>query len=163
MAKRPIVSNKEIVDSVSLLVPAGVTTDIDILTTVNNYVGTVGTVPLGAMVLGFYIETSTSATATATTQVDWFLVKRNAALGFGNFPAPGATGGNVRRKFIFHESKGLAQGISATTGGQTNRMREFIKIPKGFRRCGDVDTWSIRVTSASVYNFCLKVIYKWYV
>jgi len=160
--KRPIVSNKEIVDAVFLSIVGGVTTDIDLATSVNDYDGTVGTCPLGCTILGFYLETSTGNQSSAPTRIDWYITKRDAGLGLSNWPVPGATGGNVRRKQIFHESKGLGQGIAAGVTGQTTRVREFIGIPKRFRRMGENDKWSIRVGSSNDYNFCMKCIYKWY-
>ncbi len=162
MAKRPIVSNKEIVDVVAFLVAGAVTTDVDIADTVNDYSGVVGTVPLGATILGFYLETSVSNSDTIVNRIDWYLCKRESNLAFGSFPTPGSTGGSNIRKKIFHESKGIGQGAGSTVSGQTTRTREFIKIPKRFRRMGEGDTWSIRVGASSQYNFCLKAIYKWY-
>ena len=161
-SKRPIVSNKEIVDSVVFIVAAGVTTDIDLATAVNDYVGAVGTCPLGASILGFYLETSTNNVDNIVGRTDWLLVKRDSGLATTNFSVPGASGGNVRRKSIFHESKGIGQGSATTAGGQSTRMREFIKIPRKFRRMGENDAWTIRVGSSENYSFCLKCIYKWY-
>jgi len=162
-SKRPIVSNKEIIDTVAFLVTGGVTTDINIASAVNNYTGTIGTQPLGSSLLGFYIETSASNGDSIVNRIDWYLCKRTSGTPFSSFPIPGATGGDVNRKWIFHESKGIGQGEAVSTlGGQTSRMREFIKIPKRFRRMGEADFWSIRVGASTDYNFCLKVIYKWY-
>ena len=162
MAKRPIVSNKEIVDAALLIVAGGVTSDIDIATAVNDYVGSVGTVPIGSAVLGFFLETSTSNVDNIIGRTDWLLIKRENGLATTNYAVPGSSGGNVRRKAIFHESKGLGQGTSTTGGGQTTRMREFIKVPRKFRRMGENDAWTIRVGSSENYSFCLKCIYKWY-
>lgn len=163
MAKRPINSNKEVVDIVALLVAAGVTTDVDIATAVNSYAGVVGTVPLGSSILGFYLETSTATTDSSVARTDWYLCKRTSLTPFGSFPIPGSTGGSPNRKWIFHESKGLGQGIASGTVGQTTRTREFIKIPKRYRRMGEGDVWSIRVGSSQIYNYCLKAIYKRFV
>ncbi len=160
--KRPIVSNKEIVDSVVFIVAAGVTTDIDIATAVNSYAGSVGTVPIGATVLGFYLETSTNNVDNIVGRTDWYLAERPSGIVVGDLPTPGATGGHASRRFIFHESKGIGQGSATTAGGQSTRMREFIKIPKGHRRFSEGKAWTIRVGSSENYSFCLKCIYKWY-
>jgi len=162
MAKRPIVSNKEIVDSVVFIVAGGVTTDIDLATAVNDYTGTVGTVPLGTSILGFYLEISTNNVDNIVGRTDWFLCKRNGGAGFASFPTPGATGGHVNRKFIFHEEKGIGQGAPTTGGGQSFRTKQFIAIPRSKRRMGELDAWSLRVGSSENYSFCLKCIYKWY-
>jgi len=109
------------------------------------------------------LETSTQVNDTILGRIDWYLLKRDNGASFGLFPQPGSTGGATKRKFIFHESKGIGQGAStATLGGQTSRMREFIKIPKKFRRMAEADAWSIRVGASVDYSFCLKCIYKRY-
>ncbi len=161
--KSPIHSNKEIVDSVTLLVAAGVTTDVDLVTAVNDYTGTVGTCRQGATILGFYIESSYNLSQVIVGRFDWFLCKRESGRGTTAFPTPGSTGGTQLRKSIFHERKGVLDGGPGTNiGGQTAKSVEFIKIPKGFQRMGEGDAWTIRAGASTAYSFCLKVIYKWY-
>lgn len=144
------------------IVAGGVITDIDIATAVNDYTGGVGDVPLGATILGFYLETSTNNVDNIVGRTDWFIAERKAGITTGNLPTPGSSGGHNQRSNIFHESKGIGQGNTATVGGQTTRMREFIKIPKSRRRMSEGKVWTIRVGSSENYSFCLKCIYKWY-
>ncbi len=144
------------------IVAGGVTTDITIADSVNDYAGGVGDVPLGATILGFYLETSTNNVDNIIGRTDWYICKRDGSRAIGEYPTPGATGGHILRKKIFHESKGIGQGSATTAGGQSTRMREFIKIPRSFRRMGENDKWTIRVGSSENYSFCLKAIYKWY-
>ncbi len=163
--KRPIVSNKEIVDGTFLSVAAGVTTDFVIASQVNNYTGTVGDCPLGTTILGFYIESSAANIgANVAGRVDWFLGKVQGSPVIATyFPVPGATGGDDNRRMIFHESKGLLNAAGTTgEGGTPPRSREFISIPKKFRRMGENDRWVIRIGSSEGYSACFKVIYKWY-
>jgi len=123
----------------------------------------VGTAAIGSTILGFYLETSTSTGENLIGISDWYLVKRSGNRSPADFPIPGATGGAANRRWIFHESKGIGQGEAGSLlGGQQTRMREFIKIPKGFRRLAENDKWTIRVKGTTDYNFCLKAIYKVY-
>jgi len=162
-SKRPIVSNKEIVDAVTLLVTAGVRTNIALATQVNNYTGTVGTCPLGSKILGFYVETSYNLSQVIVGRFDWYICKRDSGRSSADFPAPGATGGDVLRKKIFHERKGVLDGGTTTNaGGQTSKAVEFIKIPKGYQRMGENDVWTLFIQGSTTYSFCLKCIYKWY-
>jgi len=162
--KSPITSNKEIVDSVTLLVSAGVITNVDIATQTNDYAGTVGTMPLGASILGFYVESSYNLSQVIVGKFDWYLCKRESGRVVTDFPPPGATGGTVLRKSIFHERKGVLDGgTTSNAGGQTSKSVEFLKIPKGFQRMGELDKWTIRAAGTTNYSFCLKVIYKWYI
>ncbi len=163
-SKSPIVSNKEIVDSVVFIVAGGVTTDIAIATAVNDYTGSVGTCPHGANIKGFLVEWSTNNVDNIVSRIDWYLTKVPAGIGLGGMPVPGTTGGNIQRRNIFHEKKGIAQGQSAASlGGQSTRQTEFLAIPKGFQRMAEGQIWGIKVGSSENYSFCLKVIYKWYI
>ncbi len=162
-SKRPIVSNKEIVDVTFLLVSAGVTTNVDLVTAVNDYTGTVGTCPLGAKVLGIYIEASYNLSQVIVGRFDWYICKRESARAVGEFPTPGVTGGHVLRKRIYHERKGVLDGGSASNaGGQTSKSVEFIKFPRGVQRMGENDRWTIFFNGSTNHSFCLKCIYKWY-
>jgi len=162
-AKRPIVSNKEIVDIVTVLVPAGVTTTNSIATQINDYVGTVGTMPLGAKILGFYLEVSYNLAQVIVGRADWFLAKAESGRANGDFPTPGATGGHELRKRIYHERKGILDGgTTSNAGGQTAKSVEFIKIPRGVQRMGEGDRWIVRTSASTNHSFCFKAIYKWY-
>jgi len=160
----PIVSNKEVIDGVFLIVTGGVTTDIKIASAINNHIGTVGTMTTNSVIKGFYLETSYNNVDNIIGRLDWYLCK---VPGAGDvitaYPSPGATGGNVHRTRIFHERKGVAQGATDTIGGQVSKSIEFVAIPKKFQKMSEGDEWFIRVGSSENYSFCLKCIYKWYI
>ena len=159
----PVVSNKEIVDSTVLLASAAVTTDVDIATAVNGYVGTIGTCPLASAIKGFYLEISYNLNQNIVGAFDWFLAKRQMGQTAAVFPLPGSTGGNVFRKRIFHERKGVLDGGNGSNiGGQTSKSVEFIAIPKSFKKMSEGDIWFLRFRGTTNYSFCLKAIYKWY-
>jgi len=158
-----VVSNKEVVDAATLLVVAGVTTDITVATAVNNYTGTVGTCPLGAKIRGFYLETSYNLSQNIVGRADWFICKPEGGRATVDFPIPGSTGGHQLRKRIFHERKGVLDGGPGTNiGGQTAKAVEFVAIPRFLQRMGENDKWVIRVGASTAYSFCMKCIYKWF-
>lgn len=163
LRKVPIVSNKEVVDAVSLIVAGGVTTDIVVATQTNNYLGTVGTCPLGANIKGFLLDVSTNNVDNIVGRTDWYIAKLAAGQIVVNYPTPGATGGTVFRKLIFHEEKGIFQGTATTGGGNAKRGTVFVSIPPKFQRMAEADQWFIRAGSSENYSFCLKCIYKWYI
>ena len=99
--KRPIVSNKEIIDGAFLIVAGGVTTDINLAISTNDYVGTVGTCPIGTSILGFYLEISSNNVDNIVGRTDWYLYKREYGLAVSGYPTPGATGGHDHRKAIY--------------------------------------------------------------
>ncbi len=147
----------------AVLVLGGVTTNVDLATAVNSYVGGVGTAPIGSTILGFYLELSSLNSDSIVNREDWYLCKRDGGRTVADFPTPGATGGAQQRKNIFHEEKGLFQGEAVSTlGGQSFRTKQFIAIPKKYRRMGEADVWTIRYGASTDYSFCLKAIYKWY-
>ncbi len=156
LALRPVNSNKEVIDTTLLAVGAAVVTTTILAQSINDYVGTVGTCPLGAVIKGLYLFVQILPTA-GTANVDWFLMKSPNAI---VPPIPGAVGGNVARKFILHEEKGLPG--NAADGAYPATFKGVIKIPKSRQRMAEGDTIRILVRGADVYNACIKAIYKWY-
>ncbi len=162
--KHPIVSNKEVVDVVSLLTAGGTTTTIDVATQINDYTGAIGTMPIGAKILGFYLEISYNLSQVIVGNFDWYLALRQSNRSIGDFPIPGSVGGDKLRKKVFHERKGVLDGgTTSNAGGQTSKSVEFIKVPKGFQRMGELDKWIIQLRGSTSYSFCIKCIYKWYI
>lgn len=147
-----------------LAVASGVTTDISLVAAVNDYVGLIATCPIGSKVKAMYIEYSYNGNSTISNGRMDFFVCKNPNFGIGTFPVPGATGGNNKRKFIFLERKGLNP---FSTGGfgansQLARGAGWIMIPKRYQNIAEGDSIFMRVNSSIAYNFCLKVIYKWF-
>ncbi len=160
----PVVSNKEIIDGVFLIVAGGVTTDVSLAAAVNNYTGTVGDVPVNGQVKGFYLETSYANVDNIVGRLDWYLCKKPAGLAIASFPSPGATGGTNFRKYIFHEEKGIfTNGNGTTAGGQMKSTKQFIAIPPRFKKMSEDDAWFIRIGASENYSFCIKAIYKWFI
>ena len=159
----PVVSNKEVIDSTVLLAAAAVTTDVDIATAVNGYIGTIGTCPLASSIKGFYLEISYNLNQNIVGAFDWYLAKRQLGQPASAYPVPGTTGGDPFRKRIFHERKGVLDGGNGSNiGGQTSKSVEFIAIPKSFKKMSENDVWFLRFRGTTNYSFCLKAIYKWY-
>jgi len=159
-------SNKETIDGVFLKVTGAVITDVVVAKSVNDYIGTVGTMPIGSKVKGCFIEWSYNADSTLEGRMDWYFCKLPAGEAFVNMPIPGATGGNLRRKYIFQERKGLSNPFNTGSGfAVSSQIRGgimFLKIPRRFQNMAEGDQLAIRIQSSVNYNFCLKVIYKWF-
>lgn len=154
-------TNKETVDSVTFAVAAGVTTRIAVASTVNDYTGTVGTCPLGSIIKALWIEASYTKADSLVGRLDWLVIKIPSGVG-GLTTVPGATGGFIGRKFIFLERKGIQSNDGLVgQGGSPARSAGWLMIPKRYQRMGEGDTLNIDIGSSVVYNFCLKVIYKW--
>ncbi len=147
-------SNKEIVDSTLLGVAAATTSTTTVASVVNDYTGTVGTVPLGAVIKSLFVFVQVIPTA-ATANVDWFLIKSPSGT---VLPVPGATGGNVARKFILHEEKGIPG--NASDGAYPATFKDVIRIPKGRQRMAEGDTIKIKTRGTDIHNVCIKTIYK---
>ncbi len=160
----PVVSAKNILDLTATGVAAGVTTDLGIAVGVNNYTGVAGTVPIGANVKNIYFSYSYNFAQGFPTRMGMYICKKPAGIGTGTMPVPGNTSGDPFRRFIFLEMKGLGS-ASSDAFGQDSQIRGFsgwLKIPKRFRRIGEDDQLFLRVGSASNYNVCVKVIYKYF-
>ncbi len=154
MALRPIVSSKEVVDATLLSVGAGVTSATSICTVVNDYVGTVGSVPVGAKVGSLFLFVQIIPTAT-TENVDWFISKFPAGV---TMPIPGVVGGTTARKYILHEEKGIPG--NASDGAYPATFKGVIKIPRGRQRMAEGDLIQVRTRGVGVHNVCIKAIYK---
>jgi len=158
--RAPVRHNKEIVDAVNLVIAAGVTTTINVATAVNDYVGGVGTCPISAKVKAFWLEVSYTKGESTVGRLDWYLAKAPALT--STLPTPGATGGTLGRKYIFLERKGLASldGL-LEQGGSPARFAGWIMVPKRFQNMAEGDGFQVIIGASVVYNFCMKVIYKW--
>ena len=152
----PINSNKEILDSTLLGVGAAVNSLVTVATAINDYVGTVGTVPIGSTIRGVYLFVAILPTA-GTANVDWYLIKGNTAT-VGAAPVAGATGGDVNRRFILHEEKGIPG--NAADGAYPATFKGFIAIPKGRQRMGEGDLIRVVLRGTDIHNICIKCIYK---
>jgi len=149
---------------VFLAVAAAVTTDFVVASSVNDYTGAIGTCPIGAKIKAIFIDYSYNSNSSISNgRMDFYLCK-NPNIGLANFPIPGATGGNAKRKFIFLERKGLNPVATAGFGANSQLARGagWIRIPKRFQNMAEGDSMTIRIGSSIDYNFCIKTIYKWF-
>lgn len=157
---RPVTSNKEVLDSVSLGVTGGTTTGVTLATGVQNYTGTQFECPVGARINGFYLFIQIGPDFT-DANVDWYLAKRRSGQSFAtDFPTPGATGGSNVRNQIYHEEKGIP-GDNGSVSPLT--FRGFIAIPKRYQRMREGDVIQLRLRSSDNHNLCVKAIYKWFI
>lgn len=159
-------SNKEIVDGVFLGVTGAVITDVSLATAVNTYGGAVGTMPIGTKIKAMFIEWSYNNASTLEGRMDMYIAKSPGGMTIGSFPIPGATGGATNRKFIFMERKGLQNPFNTSSGfavsSQIRGGYTLLRIPKRFQNMSEGDEIILRLQGSTDYNFCLKVIYKWF-
>lgn len=156
LSLRPINSVKEIVDSTLLGVSAATVSTVAVASAVNDYIGTVGTLPVGAKISSIFLFVQIIETAT-TSNVDWFVAKFPGGLGV---PVPGATGGTAFRKYILHEEKGIPG--NSNDGAYPSTFKGVIRIPRGRQRFAEGDLIQVRIRGTGIYNACLKCIYKAY-
>jgi len=159
-------SNKEIIDGVFLDITGAVITTVIVAAAVNDYTGTVGTCPIGSKIKGCFIEWSYNNESTLAGRMDWFFGKAPASVSPTDLPIPGATAGQLNRKFVFQERKGLQNPFNVASGfavsSQIRGGMMFLKIPRRFQNMAEGDELVMRIQSSTDYNFCLKIIYKWF-
>ncbi len=156
LSMRPINSRKEIIDSTLLGVAAATVSTVTIAVAVDNFVGSIGTCATGSVIKGGYWFVQILPTA-GTANVDAYIAKAPGNV-TSNLPVPGATGGNVNRKYILHEKKGIPG--NASDGAYPMTIEGAFKIPKGRQRMGENDQISIVVRGTDIHNACIKAIYK---
>ncbi len=158
LALRPINTKKEVIDSTLLGVAAATTSTVVIALAVDNYSGSIGECQTGAVIKGGYWFVQILPT-TGTANVDAYIAKAPLNV-VTNLPIPGAVGGNVHRKYILHEKKGIP-GNSAD-GAYPMTIEGSFRIPKGRQRMAESDQIVIRVRGTDIHNACIKAIYKVY-
>lgn len=152
---RPIIhTRKEIVDGTFLAVAGAGITTTTVATVVNDYIGTAGTVEVGSKIKWIYLFVQIIETA-STSNVDFYVIKKPSSV---VNPVPGATGGNVARKYILHEEKGIPG--NAADGAYPLTFKGVIKIPRGRQRMAEGDLIAVVMRGTGIYNACLKCIYK---
>ncbi len=151
-------SNKEIIDSVSIAVGAGVTTTVVLCESKNDYLGAVGTCVIGAKIKAIWLELTYNSESVNQQRLDWYLAKKPGSHG-AFISIPGATGGNLERKFIFMERKGLNP---KTAGGSPTKVAGWIRIPRRYQNMAEADKIQIAINASDVYSVCIKAIYKWF-
>ncbi len=161
VARLVLRANKEIVDATLIGVAAATTTIISIANPVNDYIGTVGTCPIGAKVKAVWLDMSYNKGENTVGRMDWYVWKKLAGIAT---PTPGATGGISQRKLIFLERKGLNFSLDGLLeqGGGAKNSSGWLMIPKRFQNMAEDDELQIVYNSSVVSNVCVKIIYKWY-
>ncbi len=131
-------------------------TAVNTAITVNAYAGANTDVPIGAKVTSAYYFVQIQPQAVVGV-VDFFFCKRpNNVI----MPVPGATGGSVNRKFIFHEEKGIPGVFN--NGSPPLTFRGVIRIPRGRQRFAEGDVFHCNLRCSTAYDACVKCIYKFY-
>ncbi len=93
------------------------------------------------------------------SNIDFYVIKGPAG-SLAAVPVPGLTGGNVDRKYILHEEKGLPGPMN--NGSPPHIFRGVIRIPKGRQRFAEGDQLLLVARGAAAYDMCVKCIYKFY-
>lgn len=152
---RPVIhTRKEVVDSTLLGVSAGTTSAVTVAESVNDYTGSVGDVEVGSVITSIYAFIQMLPTTT-TENVDFYVIKKPS--GIAN-PTPGAVGGDLARKYVLHEEKGIPG--NAADGAYPLTFKGVVKIPKGRQRMAEGDKILVVLRGVGISNSCLKVIYK---
>lgn len=154
----PVKSVKEVLDTTLVGITGGVTTNLTLAQTLQDYAGSQFTHPVGAALRSIYLFVQI-ITIAANANVDWYIYKRRGEQQAADFPIPGVTGASVVRNQIFHEEKGIP-GDNADVNPLT--FRGVIKIPRSFQRCRRGDEINIRFRGSADYQLCVKAVYKWF-
>ncbi len=153
---RPINSVKNIIDSVAIGVTAAAVTTVDLGTVVNAYTGGIGEIPIGAKVSSVYLFVQAIPEA-AVGVVEFLVGKKPTGV---TLPVPGSSGGDPARKYILHEEKGIPGVFN--NGAPPLTFRGVIRIPRGRQRMAEGDKIQLKIRGSTVYDTCVKCIYKFY-
>ncbi len=157
--RAPVRHNKEVFDGIFLGVAAATTTSVQFAAAVNDYVGGIGTCPISAKIKAVWIDISYTSGTEVPARMDWYVAKIPA--GVTGFPTPGSGGGFATRKYMFLERKGLNNTVGAGTGNNPRAAAGWLMIPKRFQNMAEGDAFELRANGSTLYDLCVKFIYKW--
>jgi len=140
-------------------VAGGTTTEVVFASAINTYAGGIGTCPISAKIKAVFIEVSYTSGTEVPARMDWYVGK--APSGTSLVAVPGGTGGTLFRKFIFLERKGLNNTVGSGTGNNPRASAGWLMIPKRFQNMAEGDTIVFRANGSTLYDLCVKFIYKW--
>ncbi len=161
-SRRPINSNKNIVQTVNLLA-TGSTTDFAIADTVDAPVlANQSEVVTGATINQIYLEIWIYGNTSAGTNspIEWYVAKNpgnNLTIG-----SAAVLGTNDNKKWTYAVGKGL---VGSSANGQPGYViRGWFSVPKKMRRMGHDDRMQFTLTNSTGANInvCFLSIYKWY-
>jgi len=157
--RAPVRHNKEIFDGVFLAIAGGTTTDVTFAAAINDYTGGIGTCPISAKIKAVWIDISYTSGTEVPARMDWYIAKKPAAVSLST--TPGATGGTNSRKYILLERKGLNNTVGSGTGNNPRAAAGWLMIPKRFQNMAEDDEWHLRANGSTLYDRCVKFVYKW--
>ncbi len=162
MALRPVNRIKHVFDSQATIAaatngsfPIASATDTPTLAATNS-------VETGAKINGFYIRfevASNNDFSDGATPNFYFLLFKNVG---GNLatPTPNTVGSNDNKRYVVHQEMTMLENKGKGSNARTV-FNGVIAIPKGYRRMGPNDIWSIiTLCPALATAQCLQVHYK---
>ncbi len=116
-------------------------------------------VETGSTINGFFISVEVvNGGATGVLSNCYFLLFKNPG-GNLTIPAANAVGIDDNKRFVIHQEMIMLQIID--NSNPRTLFKGVIKIPKGYRRMGPNDLWTIRIFSPGiVITGCIQVHYK---
>ncbi len=137
----------------------GVSTGNIVITTIDAPVlANTTEVETGSTVNGVYLNLEAYATTAAALSNVYMILFKNPGNNIAA-PIPNAVGGNDDKRYVIHQEMRMLE--QQAQGNPRTIFNGVIVIPKGLRRCGPNDRWSVQLISPGVnINYCLQMIYK---
>ncbi len=160
MALRPVNRIKHVVDSAATLdktvaLPIALADASDTPT-----IGVTSSVQTGSKINGFYIKVEVATKTTVTNAISncYFALWKNPASNM-TAPAINAVGTSDVKRFFIHQEMVMLN--NATAGNPRILFNGVIAVPKGMRRMGPDDQWTVQILSPAVdIVVCLQCHYK---
>ncbi len=127
---------------------------------INDYTGGIGTSPISAKIKAIWIDISYTSGTEVPARMDWLIQKVPSGLSSQKV-IPGATGGDVNRKLVILERKGLNNTVGTGTGNNPRAAAGWLMIPKRYQNMAEGDQIVLRLSGSTLYDVCCKIIYKW--
>ncbi len=162
MALRPINRIKHVFDSSGTFAAAGLGSFPIALATDTPTLAATNSVETGAKINGFYIRlevASNEAIDLGAIPNVYMMLAKNVG-GNLTLPEPNVVGGSDNKRFVIHQEMTMIENKGQGSNSRT-LFNGVIVIPKGMRRMGPADLWSLNILSPALnIAACIQVHYK---
>ncbi len=162
MALRPINRIKHVVDSSATIAAGATGTVVVALATDTPTLAVTSSVETGSKINGFYIrhETASNEAISAGAIPNYYFYLAKNPGGNISLPTPNAVGGNDNKRFVIHQEMTMIENKGQGSNARTV-FNGVIVVPKGMRRMGPNDQWTIHTICPALDTAgCTQIHYK---
>ena len=115
-------------------------------------------VETGSIINGFFLIVECYATTAAALANVYMALFKNPGNNLGN-PTPNNVGASDAKRFVIHQEMAMLE--QSVNGNPRTLFKGVIAVPRGYRRNGPDDRWSLLILAPGVdISYCVQCHYK---